>query len=545
MIPRPYQSNAVDACWAWMRAREGNPAIELPTGAGKSLVLAMLARQAVEQWGGRIGIVAHVRELVEQNHAKLRALWPDADVGIYAAGLRRRDRFNRVLCMQIQSAASVAAQLGRFDLLLIDEAHRIPLKGDGQYLQFIRECRRFNPALRVIGLTATPYRLQGSAIPVCGPDNVLTDICYSARIPDLIAGGYLSPLITRAGRSRPDLAGVKVRGGEYVEADLARAVDRTDLVEAACDEMVDLASDRVAWIVFAVSVEHAEHVAQALQRRGVASAVVHGAQDKAERDANVSAFQRRQLRALVNVNVLSEGFDAPHIDAVMMLRPTKSPGLYYQQVGRGFRLSPGKRDCLVLDFAGNALEHGPVDQIRVRKPRAGKPAEVTTAPARQCPTCSTVCAIAIRQCPECGYQWPSPERQMHDTTANGAPILSTCSLLAPTRHAVSRVQYARHVGKSGVPTLQVTYSCGFRQLREWICLEHGGPVRLRAVSWWMKRAPAGAIAPRTVADAVEAAPALKTPAALLVDESGKYPEIVGHEFADDTRAESADVERAA
>src|SRR5690606_24129788 len=123
------------------------------------------------------------QELVEQNFAKLRALWPDADAGIYAAGLRRRDRFNRVLVMQIQSVANRARELGRFDLLLIDEAHRVPLGGDGRYLQFIRDCRALNPALRVIGLTATPYRLQGQAVPVCGPDKVLQEIAYEVRIP--------------------------------------------------------------------------------------------------------------------------------------------------------------------------------------------------------------------------------------------------------------------------------------------------------------------------------------------------------------------------
>lgn len=534
MILRPYQSAAVECTWAWMRSNPGNPAIVLPTGAGKSPTMAELARQAVEQWGGRVGIVAHVRELVSQNADKLRQLWPAADVGIYAAGLRRRDRFNRVICMQIQSAANAAHLLGRFDLLLIDEAHRIPLKGEGQYLQFIADCRRFNPALRVIGLTATPYRLQGQAVPVCGESNVLTDVSFEARITDLIRDGYLCPLVTRAGRTHIDLSEVKTRGGEYVDSDLARAVDRSELVEAACDEMCDLASNRHAWIVFAVSVDHAEHVKDALLSRGVRCDVVHGDQEKAIRDANISAFQRGELRALVNVNVLSEGFDAPHIDCVVMLRPTKSPGLYYQQVGRGFRLSPNKRDCLVLDFAGNALEHGPVDQIKVAKPRSKKAAEVTTAPARECPTCHTIGPVSVRVCPECGHQWPEPIRQMHDASANGAPILSDGARPEPSRHAVTDVRYLHHIGKSGIPTLQVNYTCGLRTFREWICLEHGGPMRLRAVAWWNRRSPGCEAAPRTVTDAIERTAELISPSAVLVDQVGKYEEIVGHDFSDDT-----------
>lgn len=538
MILRPYQSAAVDCTWSWMRSNPGNPAIVLPTGAGKSPTMAELARQAVEQWGGRVGILAHVRELVSQNADKLRQLWPSADIGIYAAGLRRRDRFNRVICMQIQSAANAAHLLGRFDLLLIDEAHRIPLKGDGQYLQFIAECRRFNPNLRVIGLTATPYRLQGQAVPVCGEGNVLTDIAFEARITDLIRDGYLSPLITRAGRTRIDLSEVKTRGGEYIESDLAKAVDRSDLVEAACDEMCELAFDRQAWIVFAVSVAHAEHVRDALRQRGVACEVVHGDQEQSIRDGNIGAFQRGELRALVNVNVLSEGFDAPHIDCVVMLRPTKSPGLYYQQVGRGFRLSPNKRDCLVLDFAGNALEHGPVDQIKVAKPRAKKPAEVTTAPARECPVCHTIAPVSVRICADCGHQFPEPLRQMHDASANGAPILSDAVRPDPVRHEVTGVRYVHHVGRSGVPTLQVNYTCGLRTFREWVCLEHGGPVRLRAVAWWNRREPGCTAAPRTVFDAVDRSGVLLAPTALLIDPTGKYEEIVGYDFGDDPNTES-------
>ncbi len=126
--------------------------------------MAAIAQEAVQQWGGRVGVIAHVQELVEQNSAKLRALWPDAPVGIYAAGLRRRDRFDKILYMQIQSVAKRAHELGRFDLLLVDEAHRIPLKSEGLYTQFIDDCRRFNPNLRVVSPTATPYRLQGQAV---------------------------------------------------------------------------------------------------------------------------------------------------------------------------------------------------------------------------------------------------------------------------------------------------------------------------------------------------------------------------------------------
>lgn len=530
---RPYQQTAINCAWQWMRTNTGNPAIVIPTGGGKSPIMGAMARQVAEA-GGRVGVLAHVKELVSQNHDKLRAIWPEARAGIYAASMRRRDRFEPILVMQIQSVAKRAAQLGRFDLLLIDEAHRVPLKGDGLYLQFIDECRRWNPDLRVVGLTATPYRLQGAAVPVCGPDNVLQAIAYEARIGELIEQGYLSKLTSRAGGARADLSGVHTRGGEYIEAELARAVDRTELVEAACDEIVAHAKDRRALIVFAVTVQHAEHVCAALKARGVATGIVHGAQATGERNAAIAQFQRGKLRALVNVNVLSEGFDAPHIDCVAMLRPTKSPGLYYQQVGRGLRLADGKTDCLVLDFAGNTLEHGPVDAIRVSAPRKpGQPGEVQTGAAKECPQCQAVIAAGLGTCPECGHEFPA-RKVDHFAAPVGAAILSSEQVIARW-HDVGRVTYAEHVGKSGTPTLQVTYWCGLLTFREWVCMQHSGMARAKAVKWWAQRSPMPC--PHMVDWAVaKAEEGIKKPTRILVSEANKYPEITNYDF--DAAAES-------
>ena len=282
---RPYQVTALDCLWDYLRNRDGNPALVLPTGAGKSPLMAAIAHHAVAEWHGRVGILAHVQELVEQNAAKLRAYWTQAPMGIYAAGLNRRDRFDPIVFMQIQSVAKRAASLGTFDLLLIDEAHRIPLgaKGDGLYRKFIADARALNPHLRVVGLTATPYRLQGRAVPVCGPDNVLTEIAYEARVVDLIRDGYLSRLVTPGGLERPNLAGVHIRGGEYVEAELAAAMDDADLIARTCDDLIARAGERCAWIVFCVNVAHAEHVRDALVERGVAAGLVHGETPKGER----------------------------------------------------------------------------------------------------------------------------------------------------------------------------------------------------------------------------------------------------------------------
>lgn len=191
----------------------------------------------------------------------------------------------------------------------------------------------------------------------------------------------------------------------------------------------------------------------------------------------------------------------------------------------------------MLDFAGNVIEHGPVDAIRPPK-RPGAKAK-SEAPVRECPECHAHVPVQARQCQDCGYTWPVSEFfNRHDATANNAAILSD-EIVPPVEHAVTRVTYAEHVGKSGVPTLQVTYWCGLRTFREWVCLQHGGWARAKAMTWWMARDPQG-LTPRTVKAAVETAERLRTPATLTVRESGKYPEILHASFTDPGESGSQD-----
>ena len=545
MILRPYQSEAKDTLWRYFEHGEGNPVLVLPTGAGKSPLMAAIAQEAIERWGCRVGILAHVQELVAQNADKLRAIWPEAPLGIYAAGLGKRDRFNRVQVMQIQSVAKRAHELGKFDLLLVDEAHRIPLKGEGMYRQFLNDCRKFNPHLRLVGLTATPYRLEGAAVPVCSDDGLLNHVIYEARVTDLIRDGYLSPLSCKAGEA-PDLTGVHTRGGEYVENELAAAMMRGDLVARTVADMLARSAGRRAGIVFCVNVEHAKEVLRTLQQAGERAAIVHGGTPKGERAELIAQFQRGALRWLVNVNVLSEGFDAPHIDCVSMLRPSKSPGLYYQQVGRGFRLAPGKTDCLVLDYAGNTMTHGPVDAITLKKKRDGT-SEVGQAPAKKCPACEEMLHASLRHCPACGHEFIMDAAPKHDERPTEGAVLSSQIAVPTTKAAVNGVQYLHHVGKSGTPTLRVVYRCGLRRISEYVCLEHRGMPRDKACAWWLRRSPGVIQVPRTVEEALTVVDILPVPTSITYKEPPRgYPEITEYEFATpDPAGEAAPAQHAA
>jgi len=479
--------------------------------SGKTPVIATICRDAVTQWQGRVLILAHVKELLEQAADKLQAICPDVRFGIYSAGLRRRDTAHGVIVAGIHSIYKRACELDAFDLVIVDEAHMIPPEGEGMYRQFLAEAKQINPQLRVIGLTATPYRMKSG--PICTPEHFLNAVCYEVGVRELIRDGYLCPLVTKAGRCRADTNGLHVRGGEYVAGEVEDLMDQDALVDAACAEIVEHTGDRKAVLIFAAGVKHGRHIVTTLAGKyGIECGFVCGETPDGERAETLNRFRgagerglipREPLRYLCNVNVLTTGFDAPNIDCVAMLRPTLSPGLYYQMVGRGFRLHPGKTDCLILDFGGNVLRHGPVDQIVVGE-RAANGNE--QAPAKECPQCHAVIAAGYAKCPECGYEFPPPERAKHDAQASDAGILS--GQVATTRYAVADVYYSVHIKRDAQAddptTMRVDYRVGWHQYKsEWVCFEHQGYARQKAIAWWRRRSPDPM--PETTEQAVERA----------------------------------------
>ena len=501
IILRPYQQAAIDAVYQHLRTRDDNPCAVIPTAGGKTPIMATICRDAVVQWNGRVLILAHVKELLEQTADKLRAVCPDVDFGIYSAGLKRRDTNNPIIVAGIQSVYRRACELDAFDLVMVDEAHLIPLDGDGMYRQFLAEAKVVNPNLRVIGFTATPFRLKSGSI--CTPDGFLNHICYEVGVRELIRDGFLCPLITKAGRSKADMTDLHVRGGEFVADEVESLMDQESLVQAACSEIVEYTADRKACLIFSSGVQHGQHIVETLEREhGIRCGFVTGETATSERDETLARFKAGELKYLCNVNVLTTGFDAPHIDCVALLRPTMSPGLYYQMVGRGFRLHPNKEDCLVLDFGGNVLRHGPVDQIRITQRESGNGA----APAKECPECKAVIAAGFASCPQCGFVFPPPDRQQHDSKASEEGILS--GQVTKTKYPVHDVSYSVHVKRGAdedAPrTLRVDYRVGWNQYKsEWICLEHTGYARGKAVAWWKQRSPDPV--PDTIERAVEIA----------------------------------------
>ena len=518
---RPYQEAAIAAIYKYYEENSGNCCVVIPTAGGKSLVMASFIEGVLKAWPDqRILIVTHVRELIAQNHAEMIGLWPEAPAGIYSAGLGKREAQARVLFAGIQSIHRRAHEIGHTDLVLIDEAHLIPGNSSTMHRRFLDALQAINPALKVIGLTATPFR-TGSGMLHEGKDALFTDIAYEAPVRDLIDAGYLSPLVSKQPNTRLDVSKVGTRAGDFIARDLAAAVDQDATTRAAVAEIITHGKDRKSWLAFCSGVDHARHVAEEFARQGITCRTIFGNTPKEERDAIIAAFKRGEIRALASMGVLTTGFNAPAVDLIALLRPTKSAGLYVQMVGRGTRLAPDKENCLVLDFAGNVRRHGPIDLVRPKRPGDGGGGE---APTKVCPECDSIMALSATECPDCGYVFPPREVKIAPTAAT-LPVLSPKVQWLPV-HGVS---YSRHDKRGGLPSMKVIYSCGLKSYNEWVCVEHHGYARQKAIAWWRKRAP-GYPMPCTVDDAIAQAGQLARPTAISVHPSGRFLEISGYRF---------------
>lgn len=530
---RDYQRRAVDAALQHLREKNGNPCIVIPTGGGKTFVVAELCRLVLES-GGRVLVLAHVKELLSQAVEKLEKICDGMAIGVYSAGLKRRDTQEPIVVAGIQSVYLKACELDRFDLVLVDEAHMIPPDGEGRYRTFLADAKTINPNLRVVGLTATPFRMKSG--PICGERQIFDEICYEVGVRALIQDGYLCDVVTKAGKKEVETGSLRVRAGEFVEREAEELMDTDELVESACEEIEAYSRDRSSVLVFSTGIQHGRHIAEVLSRlSGHRVEAVFGETDSKTRSRVIGEFRRGELKYLVNMGVLTTGFDAPGVDCLAIVRPTLSPGLFYQMVGRGFRTSEGKENCLVLDFGGNVVRHGPVDKLSVTRPRKGGKGE---APVKVCEKCRSVLPAVVRECPDCGFEFPEPETRGHDSKATREGILT--GQVSITDYLVTAVRYAIHWKKGASEdaprSMRVEYEVEGRGVqREWVCFEHRGWARKRAERWWKRRSSLEV--PETVSEAVRIGRGgfLLEPAEIRVrSEVGKFDEIVRYEFAEES-----------
>lgn len=559
---RVYQGDSIDAVFSYWAQGGGNPLIDMATGLGKSVVVAKINRDILARYPKmRILNLVHVQELVEQNFTALIRLWPDAPAGVYSAGLGRRDAHHRIAFASIQSVFRRARELGPRDLILIDEAHLVPKSGEGMYRTLIEALREQTPDMRVMGLTATAYRLDSGRLDT-GDDRLFDEIVYTYGVGEGIEDGWLAPLTCRAAEVEIDVSSVGKRGGEFISGALEAAADTDELVRATAFEIAERGKERRSWLCFCSGVKHAQHVAEALQELGYEAAFVTGETPKDERRRLIADFRSGKLRALTNAQVLTTGFDAPQTDLIAFLRPTLSTGLYVQMIGRGTRpvyppgfdpnaatkeeriaaiASSSKPNCLVLDFSGNVRRHGPVDAVYVRdkKKRGGKDEEEEfkvkeeSVRAKPCPACGSLQPIAVTICRDCGAEFPSREPK-HDRHADLEAVVLARDLPKPSAQEAQVFSWQVKEHKkwlNGDLSVRVTYYAGLQRVEEYIAFGRAGFAGRKAGEWWREHGGELPL-PANVPEALSRWGELTMPSSIFVQPDGQWLRVTGRRFAD-------------
>lgn len=514
---RDYQNEAVEAVFDyWNRAPStselpASPLVVMPTGSGKSPTIGETVRRLMQDWGCRVLVATHRAELITQDVKAIRSMWLNAPIGIYSASLGRKE-INQITVAGVQSIAKQAKRLKHIDVMVVDEAHLIPATASENYGRLISSLRAINPDMRLLGYTATPFRL-GQGYLTQGEGAVFTAIAYEVGIRRLIEAGYLAPVVTQFVRAKIDTSKVHTVAGEFNLRELGEVSDTDEINEAVADDIADaMREGRTSAIVFAANLEHAARLRNAIQMRGVSCEVVKGDTTREAREAIYTRFKSRKLQCICSCEVLTTGFDAPVVDVVALVRATLSPALYIQMVGRGTRIAEGKKDCRLLDYGGNIDRHGPIDAVRV-KPKKG----TGDAPVKTCEACLAQCAAGCRVCPHCGKEFPPPEpkKKLEEKASEKAALSFLAKQEPPRRDPVGRVEWHRHTKKDAPdapPTLRIDYyspatgglSFDKRIASEWKCFSHpeGSGAHRGALAWWRDNVP-GCREPVSVDDAID------------------------------------------
>ena len=550
---RWFQSEAEFAFFDYFsKPNAGNPITAMPTGTGKSVVIARIIRTMFQNWPYvRIMMLTHDKRLIEQNAERLVSFWPTAPVGVYSAGLKSRDTISPILFGGLQSVRGAIEKdpnaFGWRDLILIDECHLLSPDDTTGYQRIINTLKLQNPNLKVAGFSATPFRMKQGMLTDEG--GLFTDICYDLTSFDafnrLVVEGYIAPLVPKRTSSEINLTNVKRAGGEFNLGQLQTATD--EVTEAAVKETIYYGQDRRCWLLFAAGVDNAELTANLMQSFGVECYAVHSKLPEKVNDERIKAHKAGELRAIVNNGMLTTGYDNPPIDLIGMLRATLSVGLWVQMLGRGTRpfdwnkLTPKqqaelwrfegyvKSNGLVLDFARNTPRLGPINDPRIpRKPGKGG----GDAPVRICEQCGVYNHASARQCCCCGVEFKF-DIKIFKSAGNDDLMRSSQSEIK--RLPVAKVIYNLHEKKNEAgellspPSIRVSYFAGVKRYDEWVCLEHPGLPGKRARDWWKQRHASDP--PPTTFQALQHVSELRQPKFIRVQISkGVYPEILGAEW---------------
>lgn len=550
---REYQSIAVDAIFNYFMYNTGNPVIAMPTGSGKSVVIADFLQRVLTNWPNqRVLILTHVKELIEQNAKKMLEIWPTAPIGIYSAGLKSRQAYMPITFGGVASVVKAIAAFGHIDLLLIDECHLLNPNTSSMYQVIIEQLKAINPYLKVVGFTATWWRSGQGALTEASTEEgkraIFTDIAIN--MTDMVSfnwfieQGYLLPLIPKRTNAKVDVTGVGITAGEYNKGELETATEK--MTYEALIEAMNYAWDRRKWLVFAAGNLNAEHASSIINTLGRSSTyVTDKTKDRTER---IRAFKDGFFNTIVCNNILTTGFDDPEIDCIVMLRKTMSTGLWVQMLGRGTRpvyvygfdtntqegrlaaiQASQKQNCLVLDFARNTAELGPINDPKIPGQKVSGGGD---APVKICDTCGCYNHASVRICQHCGAEFPRYTNFM--STASEEELIRTIEPVMEWFNVRDIVYSEQKSKEKGISFLKVTYFCYDDENRshffdELIFFEHTGFAKRKAHNWWASRH--WSEPPGFVREVIAMQAQLKRPTKIRVwTNKGKYPEVLNYEY---------------
>lgn len=495
---RPYQEEAV---MAMLRCKD-NGVVVLPTGAGKTLVI----REYIRRSERSVLLISHVKEILAQNLECVAGAVAAHDMGMYSAGLKVQ-LIKKITVAGIQSIYKKADLFKRFDVVLIDECHMI--NDQGMYREFLDDM-----GVPYMGLTATPYRLKQGYI--YENDKLFNSLIYEAGVKELTNDGYLCEIVMEGSVDEMDTDKISLTGGDFNLKEMSLRFDRKGMTDTIIASLAKYKEHYKHWLIFCIDIEHSEHVAAALWEAGITAAAVHS---KMERDESIELFKAGEIQALANVNILTTGFDYPEIDMIVMLRPTKSPTLHVQAIGRGLRQAEGKEHCLVKDFAGNTGRLGFIDNLAPIGDAEKKAKGTGINPfSKICPECETISHPMVQVCPKCGHKFKFDHG------------LRLKSHVPPRWHDVDRVFYDIHKKIGSPPILKVTYQCGLKRFNSWVCIQHPGYAGFAAKYWLQKRWTGSMSIPSTAQDLINLRDQIAVPKRLQVDDNAKYPKILNTIF---------------
>lgn len=528
MILRPYQEEGLQALWSYFTKHKGNPCLAWPTGTGKSLVPAEFIRRTMMRYPNeRFLMVTHVKELIKQNYAKMLEIWPNAPIGIFSAGLKRKDIVEPIIYGGIQSMAKISQAFGHRSIVFIDEAHLVSTDDASMYQKFLTQLKAINPKLKIIGMSATPYRVGQGMITEGG---LFTDIAHDLTSMEsfnkLVANGYMSPLIPKKTQIELDVSNVGIQKGEFVASQLQHEIDKAEITWKALQELIYYGQNRRSWLIYATGIEHANHIAEMLTKLGISCASVHSKQPEEYNASALKAHKNLELRSIVSYSKLTTGLDHPAVDLIACLRPTMSVALWVQMLGRGTRPHNGKSNCLVLDFAKNTIRLGPINDPLIPNKKGNKTGDL---PVKICEACGVYNHISARKCDPCGH--PFEFRVKIVERAGTEELIKNPEALVIEYFDVNHAIYKKREKLDRPPYLEATYFCGMNSFKEWTFPQSKN--RSFFANWWRQRHASEP--PATVDEALKFTSELRRPSKIRVHVNkivkGKnFPEILGVEF---------------